>query len=69
MFKELVQAKNTTEALNTLLIFALMVLISTFLLRFLWNQGLVKHVTVFKPVGSLMDAFLLSLGLSVLKCC
>ena len=69
MFKELVQAKNRTEAVNALLIFALMVLISTFLLRFLWNQTLVKHVSVFKPVGSLTDAFLLSLGLSVLKCC
>lgn len=69
MFKELVQAKNSTEAVNTLLIFALTVLISTFLLRFLWNQGLVKHITVFKPVSSLMDTFLLSLGLSVLKCC
>jgi len=69
MFKELVQAKNSTEAVNTLLIFALTVLISTFLLRFLWNQGLVKHITVFKPVSSLTDTFLLSLGLSVLKCC
>lgn len=69
MFKELVQAKNSAEAVNTLLVFALMVLISTFLLRFLWNEALVKHVSVFKPVGSLMDAFLLSLGLSVLKCC
>ncbi|MDB4588612.1 hypothetical protein N9095_01390 [bacterium] len=69
MFKEIVQAKNTTEALNSLLIFALMVLISTFLLRFLWNKGLAKHITVLKPVGSLLDAFLLSLGLSVLKCC
>tara|TARA_Y100000389_G_scaffold51087_1_gene46805 strand:- start:808 stop:1017 length:210 start_codon:yes stop_codon:yes gene_type:complete len=69
MFKELVQAKNSAEAINAILSFALMVLISTFLLRFLWNQGLVKHITVFKPVSSLMDAFLLSLGLGVLKCC
>ena len=69
MFKELVQAKNRTEALNALIVFALMVIISTFLLRFLWNQALVKHVSVFKPVGSLADAFLLSLGLSVIKCC
>ena len=69
MFKELVQAKNSTDAINAILVFALMVVISTFLLRFLWNEALVKHVTVFKPVGSLMDAFLLSLGLGVLKCC
>ncbi len=69
MFKELVQSKNTAEALNNVLVFALMVLISTFLLRFLWNQGLVKHTTILKPVDSLTDAFFLSLGLSVLKCC
>lgn len=69
MFKEIVQAKNSTEATNAILVFALMVLISTFLLRFLWNQGLVKHVSVLKPVDTLLDAFLLSLGLGVLKCC
>ncbi len=69
MFKEIVQAKNSTEAFNAILVFALMVLISTFLLRFLWNQGLAKHITVLKPIGSLSDAFLLSLGLGVLKCC
>tara|TARA_R110002072_G_C7966410_1_gene534349 strand:+ start:3172 stop:3381 length:210 start_codon:yes stop_codon:yes gene_type:complete len=69
MFKELVQAKNKDDATKAIISFALMVLISTFLLRFLWNQGLVKHITVFKPVGSFTDAFLLSLGLGVLKCC
>tara|TARA_R110002073_G_scaffold59781_4_gene150265 strand:- start:12297 stop:12506 length:210 start_codon:yes stop_codon:yes gene_type:complete len=69
MFKELVQSKDTAEALNNVLVFALMVLISTFLLRFLWNQGLVKHVSVLKPVSSLADAFFLSLALSVIKCC
>ena len=69
MFKEIVQAKNSTEAVNNLIIFALLIIISTFLLRFLWNQGLVKHVTVLKPVTSFTDALILSLGLSVLKCC
>ena len=64
MFKELVQSKDTAEALNNVLVFALMVLISTFLL-----QGLVKHVSVLKPVSSLADAFFLSLALSVIKCC
>ena len=69
MFKELVQAKDSTEAINSILVLFLMVIISTFLLRFLWNQGLAKHITVFTPVTSLYDTFLLSLGLTVLKCC
>jgi hypothetical protein len=69
MFKEIVRAKDSTEATDAILIFLLMVLISTFSLRFLWNEGLVKHVTVLKPIDTLLDAFLLSLGLGVIKCC
>ena len=68
MFKELVQAKTSGEVINPLVSFALMVIISTFLLRFLWNEALVKHITVLKPVNSLVDAFILSLGLCVVKC-
>ena len=69
MIKDLMNAKSTKESLNILLVFFILVLVSTFLLRFLWNESLVKHITVFKPVKSLFDAFLLSLSLGVLKCC
>ena len=69
MIKDLMNAKSTKESLNILLVFFILVLVSAFLLRFLWNESLVKHITVFKPVKSLPDAFLLSLSLGVLKCC
>jgi hypothetical protein len=50
-------------------IYALVLLISTLLLRFLWNESLVKHITVLKPIKSLLDAFLLSVALMILRGC
>lgn len=49
--------------------YALVLLISTLLLRFLWNESLVKHITVLKPIKSLLDAFLLSVALMILRGC
>ena len=69
MLSDLMNAKSTKETLNILVIYLIMILVSAFLLRFLWNESLVKHITVFKPVKSLFDALLLSLSLGVLKCC
>jgi hypothetical protein len=39
----------------------------TFFLKFLWNQTLVPHISVFKPVGSLADTFLLAVGLAAFR--
>ena len=50
-----------------MLIFVLTVLISTFLLRLVWNRSLVKHITVLKPINTLLDAFILSLSLQVVR--
>jgi len=36
-------------------------------LRFLWNQSLVKHVTVLKKLDTFLDAFMLSLALAVVR--
>jgi len=70
MFKDLVMnRKNTKSFLETLVVFVILLVISTLLLRFLWNESLVKHITVLKPVNGFMDALVLSLALSVLKCC
>lgn len=70
MFKDLVMnRKNTKSFLETLVIFVILLIISTLLLRFLWNESLVKHISVLKPVNGFKDALVLSLALSVLKCC
>lgn len=70
MFKDLVMnRKNTKSFLETLVVFVILLVISTLLLRFLWNESLVKHISVLKPVNGFLDALVLSLALSVLKCC
>ena len=70
MFKDLVlNRKNSKSFLETLVVFITLLIISTLLLRFLWNESLVKHISVLKPVNGFLDALVLSLALSVLKCC
>jgi hypothetical protein len=63
----IIQSRTTRERLYNAIIFAIFVIFWTFFLRFLWNSTLVPHVTVFKPVGSLVDTFLLAVAISVFK--
>lgn len=66
MFRQLINSKNQKDMLKNLVMFILLVIISAFLVRFFWNRALVPHVTVLKPVKSLLDALLLSVGLNLL---
>jgi hypothetical protein len=67
MFKEIIKTENKSDMLSELLIFILNVLIATFVLRFAWNRSLVPHVTVLKPLKSMLDAFILALSLNVVR--
>jgi len=67
MIQGLVNARKTRDALAELLTFILVILISTFVLRFLWNRSLVKHVSVLKKLDTFLDAFMLSLALAVVR--
>ena len=67
MIQALVNARKTQDAITELLTFVLMILITTFVLRFLWNRSLVKHVTVLKKLDTFLDAFILSLALAVVR--
>jgi hypothetical protein len=67
MIQEVTKARNKSDALMEFLIFVLVILISTFLLRLVWNRSLVKHITVLKPINNLMDAFVLSLALQIVR--
>ena len=60
-------SRNTGDLLYQLTIFLLFVIIMTFILRFLWNGTLVKHISVLRPVETLLDTFLLSLGIALFK--
>ena len=67
MIQGLVNARKTRDALTELLTFILVILISTFVLRFLGNRSLVKHVSVLKKLDTFLDAFMLSLALAVVR--
>jgi hypothetical protein len=67
MFKEIIKTENKSDMLSELLIFILNVLIATFVVRFAWNRSLVPHVTVLKPLKSMLDAFILALSLNVVR--
>ena len=67
MIQEVTKAETKSDALTEMLIFVLTVLISTFLLRLVWNRSLVKHITMLKPINTLLDAFILSLSLQVVR--
>lgn len=66
MFRQVVDSKSQKEFLNNLFKFILIVIISSFLVKFLWNRALVPHVTVLKPVKTLLDALLISIALNLL---
>jgi hypothetical protein len=67
MIQEVTKAQNKSDMLTEFLIFVLSILIGTFLLRLVWNRSLVKHITVLKPIETLLDAFILSLSLAVVR--
>jgi hypothetical protein len=53
--------------LQEILMFVLNLLISTFVLRLVWNPSLVKHLSFAKPIKTLLDAFILSLTIQVVR--
>ena len=61
------KSQTKSDMLTELLLFILNVLISTFVLRFAWNRSLVKHITVLKPISTMLDAFILALSLSIIR--
>ena len=69
MILDIAATKKTEDRVKLVILYTVIILISTFLLRFLWNESLVKHITVLKPINSLLAAFLLSVALMVLRGC
>jgi glucose uptake protein GlcU len=63
----ILQSRNQREAIYNLLVFTLFVVIMTVIMKFLWNDTLVKHITILRPVDSLLQTFLLALGIALFK--
>jgi hypothetical protein len=67
MIKDITKARTKRQIIEEILIFVLTVLVSTFILRFTWNNSLSKHISVLKPIGSFFDALLLSISIQVFR--
>ena len=63
----ILQSRNQREMIYNLIVFSLFVILMTFFMRFLWNSTLVKHISILKPVDSLLQTFLLALGIALFK--
>ena len=69
MLSKLIDSKNNQELMANLVVAIIVLVISTILLRYMWNESLVKHISILKPVSGFKEALILSISLSVLKCC
>lgn len=67
MIRDIAKADKLNDVLTEILLFVLVILISTFVLRYAWNKSLVKHISVLKPISTMLDAFLLSLSIAIVR--
>jgi hypothetical protein len=67
MIKDITKARTRRQIIEEILIFVLTVLVSTFILRFTWNNSLSKHISVLKPIRTFFDALLLSISIQVFR--
>ena len=63
----ILSSTNAGELLTQVTIFVLYVIILTFALRFLWNTVLVDHITILRRVDTLLNTFLLALGIALFR--
>lgn len=67
MIRDIIKSRKPKDILLELLTFILVVLITTFIIRFTWNNSLVNHITVLKPLKTFSDALLLSITINVFR--
>ena len=63
----ILQSRTQKEMIYNLIVFSLFVILMTFFMKFLWNSTLVKHISILKPVDSLLQTFLLALGIALFR--
>ena len=69
MIRDIIITKKTEDRITLIVLYTIIIVLSTVLLRYLWNESLVKHITVLKPIKTMLDALLLSIGLMVIRGC
>ena len=67
MFSTVLNSSSSKDLVKNILLFIILVLVMTVIIRYLWNIVLVPHITILKPVTTLLDALLLSLALNLIR--
>jgi hypothetical protein len=67
MVEKLVKSKDSKEFMEGAVMLLVMILINTLILKFVWNAGLVKHISILSPIDTMSQALLMSIGLTLLK--
>ena len=67
MFAGLINSTSPADFATKLIFVLITIIISAFVLKFLWNKALVPYVTILRPISTLLDAFLLALAISVIR--
>ena len=67
MLSEIVKSQDSQTLVKNILLFFIIVILMSVLIKYLWNNALVPHITVLKPVTSLLDALLLSFALNLIR--
>lgn len=63
----LLQSKNPNDMIYNALVAIAYLAVLTFILRYLWNGTLVKHISILKPVDSLFHTFMLAFAITMFK--
>ena len=67
MYKDLVNSKSAIDFVYTLSVLVLLIILSAFVIKYLWNRVLVPHVTILKPLDTLQEALLMSIAISIVR--
>ena len=65
--KNILYSRNRQELIYNLIVFFIWVVLLTLVMRFLWNTVLVKKINILRPVDTLSETFLLSLGIAMFR--
>jgi hypothetical protein len=60
-------SRSREEAIANIIAISVWIVLITFLLRYLWNEALVPHISVLKPVDTLWHTFVLAFALAMYK--
>lgn len=65
--KNILYSRNKQELIYNFIVFFIWVVLMTVIMRFLWNGVLVKKINILRPVDTLTETFLLSLGIAMFR--